>query len=170
MSRKKIFIIIAAFLIVILAFVIFLISNSINKNSDDTRPKIETQNIEIEVGLEELKNISISAIESYASQNIKETNNERAVRLKKLFIKNSAVYDKKPESINDTVYKTSAKVKKIEHLVDSSEGVQKILIVHVILTCYYSGGTYEIDKAYWLSLAEQEDGSYIPFDAGEYFE
>lgn len=170
MNRKKIFIIIAICSIIISAFVIVLISTKQNKNDDSTIQKIEAQNIEIEEGLEDLEDIAVSAIESYASQNADETDSARITRLKKIFIKDSAVYDRKPESINDTVYKTSAEVEKIEHFVDSSEGVEKILIVHVILTCYYSGGTYEIDKTYWLSLAEQEDGSYIPNDAGEYFE
>lgn len=170
MNRKKLFIIFTLCSILLLALFILLISGRQDKKEGDSTTKIETQNVIIEDGLETFKDMTVAAVESYAKQDVNETASERTSRLKKIFAQNSTVYDKKLELTNDVVYKTSAKVTRIKHLMDSSEGVQKVLAVYTTLTCYYSGGTYEINKTFWLSLAEQSDGLFIPMDAGEYSE
>lgn len=171
MSKKSILLISAISIVLIIITSVFIYPKKSNTN-DDKPTDLSSQNIKdyyVEKGLENISKITISAVETYASQTKTESNTTRQKKLAQYFHNKSPVYGYTQDNISEDVYKSTAEVLSIKSW--PSEGDDMLVIVATNLTSYYNNKTVDTQPvSYWLSLVKTDNGDYIPYDIGVYNE
>lgn len=128
-------------------------------NSKDT-----INGVYVERGVEKLAQLAKPAVENYVNQNTSESTKSRNDRLAKYFSSDSPVYSYAPDTVNNTIDRTTATVTSITSW--AMEGDGKMLIAETNTTYFYKGGSTSIQQTYWIILAKDNNGSLKPYDIG----
>ena len=161
LTNKKLGWIVAIILSVLILFgILFTASDMINKNTNhngNTSTNKDTYYFDPE--LNEVENNIKLAVENYASQDDSESKSDRIKRLAKYFSKNSSVYNRKLEHLNDVVRKTTAKVHTIR-VWEKGDNLFSVVATATLIN-YYDGGSYELEKSYWVLLSKKSQEIYL---------
>lgn len=149
--------------IVVAAGLFFLFNNQNAKNSNQKTTK-QSPAYTVDYDSKSYASIAKSAIESYATQDISESQASRYARLKPFFSPDSPVLNRDIEirSTNSAV-KTTAKVTSIRYSAEDSD-INPVLVVDADVTSISGNDKSTSQQSYLLTLTSTTNGSYLAKD------
>lgn len=157
--NKKIIILVIVLFAIILVGRLFLINGNKQEVESNSQTDTSQDSYYFDPELSEVEYNIRLAVENYASQDSSEPNSSRIERLKKYFTSNSRVYEYSQDNLNDVIYKTSASVQTIKIWEPGDDSFSVVATTKIIF--YYDGGSYEMDKTYWVLLSKSSNSTYL---------